>query len=149
MIILSKLADYGVIITTHLAQVAPGQVNAVHLADETRLPRATVSKVLKLLARAGIATAVRGAAGGYRLARPAQAISVADVIAAIDGNPAVTQCTSHEEHCTRLDFCTTKVHWSRINQAVERALDEISISAMVSPPSPFLEFAPKLENVSP
>jgi len=136
MVILSKLADYGVIIVTHLAETAPSQVNAVQLAAETRLPPATVSKVLKLLARAGIVSAVRGAAGGYRLARSAAQISVSDVVAAIDGAMAMTQCATTASPCDRLDFCPTRPHWHRINQAVERALDGISIHDMVahSPP---------------
>ena len=83
MIILSKLADYGVIVATHLASVAPTQVNAMHLAADTRLPQTTVAKVLKLLAKAGIVSAVRGAAGDYRLARQAGAISVAEIVPAL------------------------------------------------------------------
>ncbi len=60
-------------------------MTAAALAAETRLPRATVAKVLKTLAHAGIVTGARGAAGGYRLARPANQIALTDVIAAIDG----------------------------------------------------------------
>src|SRR5215471_12033777 len=84
MIILSKLADYGVIVATHLAAFPDRQVNASTVAAETRLPQATVAKLLKALAHAGLVTAARGAGGGYRLARSATAISVAEVVAAID-----------------------------------------------------------------
>src|SRR5262245_33156973 len=77
MIVLSKLADYGVIVATHLATHPERQINAAALASETRLPQATVAKVLKSLAHAGIVSALRGAAGGYRLARGPAAISVA------------------------------------------------------------------------
>src|SRR5258708_33451941 len=66
MIILSKLADYGVIVATHLAAHPDRQINAAALATETRLPQATVAKVLKSLAHAGIVAALRGATGGYR-----------------------------------------------------------------------------------
>jgi FeS assembly SUF system regulator len=146
MIILSKLADYGVIIATHLAET-PAQVNAVHLAAETRLPQATVAKVLKSLARAGIVSAVRGATGGYRLARPAQDITVAEVVAAIDGALALTQCTSSIGPCERHDFCPTQPHWHRINQAVERALEGITIGEMVGPRN-FMAPPPPVTNVS-
>src|SRR5579862_9674117 len=130
MIILSRLADYAVIVATHLAETAPAQANAVHVAEDTRLPQATVAKVLKLLARAGIVTAVRGAAGGYRLAKPAHEISVAEVVSAIDGAMALTQCIGVAGKgagaaCGRVDYCSTRPHWHRINQAVERALDGI------------------------
>src|SRR5205814_1461872 len=95
MIILSKLADYGVIVATHLATPPERQENAAAVAMATRLPQATVAKLLKALAHTGLVTATRGAAGGYRLARPAGAISVAEVVAAIDGDIGMTQCSLH------------------------------------------------------
>jgi FeS assembly SUF system regulator len=134
MIILSKLADYGVIVATHLAAAAPEQVNAMHLAADTRLPQTTVAKVLKLLAKAGIVTAVRGAAGGYRLARVPQQVSVAQIIAAIDGTFGMTQCTSTLGPCERLHFCPTRPHWHRINEAVGQALANVTLDEMTTGP---------------
>jgi FeS assembly SUF system regulator len=143
MIILSKLADYAVIIATHLAATAPAQVNAMHLAADTRLPPATVAKVLKLLARGGVVTAVRGAAGGYRLARPAHEVSIASVVSAIDGAPALTQCAAHVNPCDRVHFCPTRPHWQRINHAVEQALEGITLDEMaVQRHVPFADFVP-------
>jgi FeS assembly SUF system regulator len=133
MVILSKLADYGVILATHLAAAPERQMTAGALAEETRLPRATVAKLLKALAHAGIVAGARGAAGGYRLARPAAAISVAEVVAAIDGAIGVTQCTSHDPGCSRTDFCPTRPHWRRINDAVGTALAAITLAEMVPP----------------
>jgi FeS assembly SUF system regulator len=133
MIILSKLADYAVIIATQLAIGAEGQMTAAALAKEARLPRATVAKVLKALAHAGVVAGARGAAGGYRLARPAAAISVAEVVAAIDGAIGVTQCTSHGPSCERSEFCPTRSHWRRINQAVGAALSAVMLADMLPP----------------
>src|SRR5690349_4139661 len=99
MIILSKLADYGVIIATHLATGPERQVTASQVAQETRLPPATVAKVLKALAHAGVVIGTRGASGGYRLAREAERITVAEVVAAIDGDIGVTQCSVHAPAC--------------------------------------------------
>jgi FeS assembly SUF system regulator len=152
MIILSKLADYGVIVATHLAAAAPEQVNAMHLAAETRLPQTTVAKVLKLLAKAGIVTAVRGAAGGYRLARVPQLVSVAEIIAAIDGSFGMTQCTSTLGPCERLHFCPTRPHWHRINEAVGQALARVTLDEMSTAPllplhSPGLAAPPKFETI--
>jgi FeS assembly SUF system regulator len=130
MIILSKLADYGVIVATHLAVEPERQINAHVLAEETRLPPATVAKVLKSLAHAGIVAALRGAAGGYRLARPAREISVAEVVAAIDGAIGMTQCAVHEPRCERLDFCPTRPHWQRINAAISEALAAVTLAEM-------------------
>jgi FeS assembly SUF system regulator len=133
MIILSKLADYGVIVATHLAAEPERQLTAAALADEVRLPRATVSKILKSLAHAGLVTATRGAAGGYRLARAARLISVAEVVAAIDGDIGLTQCSVHVAECTRTDYCPTRPHWTAINRAVAEALAAVSLDAMLTP----------------
>jgi FeS assembly SUF system regulator len=138
MIILSKLADYAVIIATHLAIGTERQMTAATLAQEARLPRATVAKVLKALAHAGIVTGARGAAGGYRLARPASAIPISELVEAIDGAIGITQCTSHIPGCERSTFCPTRPHWHRINQAVGTALSAVTLADMVPP---FADFA--------
>ena len=133
MIILSKLADYGVIVATHLAAYPDRVVTAGVVAAETRLPAATVAKVLKALAHAGLVLATRGATGGYRLARGAAAISVAEVVAAIDGDIGLTQCSVHAEDCDRTTYCPTRPHWAAINRAVGAALEAISLDDMISP----------------
>jgi FeS assembly SUF system regulator len=133
MIILSKLADYGVIVATHLAIHSDRQANASQVAAETRLPPATVAKVLKALAHAEVATATRGASGGYRLARPAREVSVAEVVAAIDGDIGLTQCSVHVDECAHTNYCPTRPHWAAINRAVGEALAAVSLADMISP----------------
>jgi FeS assembly SUF system regulator len=133
MIILSKLADYGVIVASHLAAHPERQMTAGALASETLLPRATVAKVLKTLAHAGIVAGARGAQGGYRLAREASRISVADVVASIDGQIGVTQCSIHAPSCERTAFCPTRPHWRRINDIVGTALAAVTLAEMVPP----------------
>ena len=130
MIILSKLADYGVIIATQLAIDPARQMTAASLAEQTRLPRTTVAKVLKTLAHGGVVAGSRGASGGYRLARKPEAISVAEVVAAIEGEIGATQCTIHGPSCERTQFCSTKPHWQRINDAVGNALSAMSLAEM-------------------
>src|SRR5260370_38237623 len=95
MIILSKLADYGVIVATHLAAYPNRQLTAGTVATETRLPQATVAKLLKALAHAGLVTAARGAGGGDRLSRSAPSISVARGVASSDGDTGLTQRPVH------------------------------------------------------
>jgi FeS assembly SUF system regulator len=133
MIILSRLADYGVIVATHLAAHPERQVNAHALAAETRLPRATVAKVLRSLTHAGVVGAARGATGGYRLTRHPGAISIAEVVAAIDGAIGMTQCSVHEPACVRHNFCPTRPHWQRINSAVGEALATVTLAEMADP----------------
>ena len=138
MIILSKLADYGVIVAAHLAAHPERQATAAAVAAATRLPPATVAKLLKALAHAGLVTATRGAAGGYRLARLPGAITVAQVVAAIDGDIGMTQCSVHATDCDRTNYCPTRPHWAAINRAVGAALSAISLAEMIGP----LAFAP-------
>jgi FeS assembly SUF system regulator len=133
MIILSKLADYGVIVATHLAARPERQANAAAVAAATRLPPATVAKLLKALAHGGVVTATRGAAGGYRLARRPDAISVAEVVAAIDGDIGMTQCSVHADDCERTTYCPTRPHWAAINRAVGAALSAVSLEEMITP----------------
>jgi FeS assembly SUF system regulator len=144
MIILSKLADYGVIVATHLAIHPERQATAALIAAETRLPSATVAKVLKALAHAGLVLATRGATGGYRLARQATAISVAEVVAAIDGDIGLTQCSVHAADCDRINYCPTRPHWAAINHAVSAALEAITLDDMISP----FTFAPTAASAS-
>src|ERR1700740_2010464 len=133
MIILSKLADYGVIVATYLAAFPDRQVTAGTAALATQLPQATVAQLLKSLADAGLVTATRGASGGYRLARAAKAISVAEIVAAIDGDIGLTQCSVHVDECARTTYCPTRPHWAAINRAVGQALAAVSLDAMVTP----------------
>ncbi|HTV91071.1 MAG TPA: SUF system Fe-S cluster assembly regulator [Stellaceae bacterium] len=133
MIILSKLADYGVIVATHLAAHPGRQETATAIAAATRLPPATVAKLLKALAHAGLVAATRGAAGGYRLARLPSQISIAEVIAAIDGDIGMTQCAVHTNDCARTTWCPTRPHWAAINRAVGTALSAISLADMLLP----------------
>jgi len=138
MIILSKLADYGVIVASHLAADPDRQATAAAIAAATRLPPATVAKLLKALAHAGLVSATRGAAGGYRLARLPAAISVAQVVAAIDGDIGMTQCSVHAAECERTNYCPTRPHWAAINRAVGAALSAVSLDEMTGP----IAFAP-------
>src|SRR5271154_3451057 len=133
MIILSKLADYGVIVATHLAAHPDRQETAAAIATATRLPPATVAKLLKALAHAGLVSATRGAAGGYRLARLPAPISVSEVAAAIDGDIGMPQCSVHAVECERTNYCPTRPHWGRINRAVGAALSAISLDDMIGP----------------
>jgi FeS assembly SUF system regulator len=148
MIILSKLADYGVIVATHLAAYPERQLTAAAIAVDTRLSQATVAKVLKGLAHAGLVTSTRGATGGYRLARKATVISVAEVVAAIDGDIGLTQCSVHVAECARTTYCPTRPHWAAINRAVGEALAAVSLDAMITPAAfvprmPILPAAPE------
>lgn len=138
MLRISKLTDYGVVLATRMAGGAPGtRHHARELARETGLSEPTVSKVLKRLAQCGVVSSQRGSRGGYQLAQAPEAISVAEIITALEGPIAVTECAS-DVTCELEDRCEVRAPWQRISAAVNRALDAISLADMAQPAAPLL-----------
>jgi FeS assembly SUF system regulator len=138
MIKLSRLADYAVVLLTQMGSESKGVHNSLDLAVSTGLPVPTVSKVLANLVRQGVLLSVRGAKGGYRLAAAPERISVARIIAAIDGPIALTQCVDHTaEECSVEMLCPSRAGWHKINQAVERALAEVTLADLMGQPAMF------------
>ena len=130
MLRISKLTDYATVILAHLADDAGGVHTAVALAERSHVGVATVSKVLKELQRAGLVTSTRGAPGGYALARPAGAISAADIIDAVEGPVALTECVSHPGQCGLESSCRVGHSWQRVNAAIRRALGEVTLTQL-------------------
>jgi FeS assembly SUF system regulator len=140
MIRVTKLADYGVLLMTWFAwrkdRVTGDQARrtAPALAAETGLPAPTVSKLLRLLAKAGLLDSQRGPSGGYSLARDPVDISMAEIITAIEGPIALMECLSDESpDCDVESLCPTRTNWTRINHAIRKALDAISLDEMAHP----------------
>jgi FeS assembly SUF system regulator len=128
---LSKLADYGIVMMTNMARHPQRQYNAAEIAAESHIPLPTASKILKALARAGLLASHRGAKGGYGLAREAEAITVAQVIVALEGPIALTSCIEDGPgDCGIEALCPARANWQRINDAIRRALDEITMAEM-------------------
>ena len=134
MLRITKEADYGVML---LAAMAARREGAVHSAKEasawTGLPLPMVSKILRSLAREGLLTSHRGAAGGYSLDQRPDAITVADVIRALEGPIALVQCLTDPGACEQEACCPTRLNWNRISNVVERALEEVTVADMVPP----------------
>lgn len=138
MIRLSKLTDYAVLVMTSMVNRAGGVETATSLADRTGLPAPTVAKILKLLVKDGLMVSHRGAAGGYTLARTADAINVAQIITAIDGPIALTDCVEGGDTlCGVESLCPRRNHWEKVNRAVRTALEGVSLAEMAMPMPPF------------
>lgn len=135
MLRITRQTDYGIVLLTRFAVAPLGTVkNAPDLAAEGGLPAPMVSKILKLLARAGILASHRGAAGGYSLARPPQAISVAEIVTALEGPIAMTECLSGATAACAIEgSCPSRPNWARINHAIEHALRRVHLLDMVPP----------------
>jgi FeS assembly SUF system regulator len=130
---LSKLTDYGTVVMTVLARDPERLRNAADLAAEAHVAAPTVSKILKRLARAGLVASIRGAHGGYRLARTPDRITMANIISAIDGPVGLTDCAMHNGRCGIESRCHVRGNWLRINQAVTRALQGVTLAEMIEP----------------
>lgn len=128
------MTDYAVVLATHLATAA-GPHAARDLAVQTQIPEPTASKVLKKLARTGVVISQRGAKGGYALARSPEEIGVNEVIEAIEGPIAVTECSDEttDSLCEYETNCGVRANWQRINVAVHKALSEITLADMAFP----------------
>lgn len=133
MLRLSKLTDYGMVVMAALADAEDDTRNAADLAAATGVALPTVRKLLKRLNRGGLVNSARGARGGYRLARPADDISIADVIAALEGPVSLTECAAHDGLCSMESVCRLRGHWRVINDAIRDALADVSVADMNRP----------------
>src|SRR5262252_6314575 len=130
MLRITKLTDYAIVILTHVADEESSQQTARDLADRSRLPLPTVGKVLKTLAKAGLLVASRGKKGGYSLAKPSSEISVAEIIEAIEGPLALTECSESAGACELMSSCPVKANWQKISAIVRKALMNVSLDVL-------------------
>ncbi len=127
---LSNLADYAVVTMSAAARHCGGRrVSSAELAAETGLPVPTVQKIVSKLAAAGLLRSVRGAGGGLQLARPAAAITLADIVEAMEGPIALAQCVD-SERCDLDHTCSVKPHWPMVNAALRGALAGIPLTQL-------------------
>jgi FeS assembly SUF system regulator len=130
---LSNLADYAVVILAAAARKPDGRVNASLLAEETGVPLPTAQKLVGRLAAAGLVVSSRGTGGGFRLARHATEISLADIVEAVEGPIAMTACVEAGTHdCCVEHSCRVKPHWDAVNDAMRGALAGVSLEVLAS-----------------
>ena len=134
MLRISKLTDYGIMLLARFAaEPRDVQLSARGMAECTALPLPAVSKMLKQLAGAGLLESLRGAKGGYRLARTPEAITVAEIVHALEGPIALMECTAGPGHCEVEARCTVSEPWHRINRAVHDALSRVTLADLARP----------------
>ena len=135
MIRITKEADYGLILMLELARSAGQRRPAKALAISQGLPAPMASKILKQLNRDGLVESFRGVQGGYTLSRPSEEISIVEIIQALDGPIALTECTlGPEGDCHHESQCPTRGHWHWINAAISRTLAGIRLSDLLEAP---------------
>lgn len=130
MIRIGKLADYALLVTNHLVKSPDTLCTTEDLAKATGLPLATVRKLLKKLVDGDVIQSYRGIHGGYRLGVSADSVSVADVIRAVEGPIAITECAHHDNTCGLATNCDLKDNWSYVNRVVHMVLEHITLADM-------------------
>ena len=131
---LSHLADYAVVLMTAAARRPAGErLSATELSFETGVPLPTTQKLMGQLAACGLLSSARGAAGGFALARPAEAISLADIVEAVEGPIAMTVCSEGRTDCALDAHCRVKPHMGIVGMAVRGALGAVSLEQLCAP----------------
>lgn len=133
MLRVSRLTDYATVVMTGLAAQPTTVLSAVQIAEEARLELPTVSKLLKTLGHAGLVESFRGANGGYRLARAAETITLAQIVEAMEGPLSMTECSVSVGNCDHESYCSVRGNWQRINAVVARALRGMTLAEMLEP----------------
>ena len=134
MIRLTNLADYAVVVMAAAAREPAVKLSAARVAELTGIPSPTVAKLMGTLARSGLLAASRGVSGGFTLARDPSAISVAEIVEAVDGPIALTSCAGGDVNdCAMEGHCAIRGHWGPINQAVRGALVAVKLADLVQP----------------
>lgn len=133
MLRISRLTDYATIVMTCLASDPEAVHSTARVAECAHLELPTVSKLMKRLVHAGLVESFRGASGGYRLARPAALISLAQIVEALEGPLGMTQCSISPGRCEREAYCGVRGSWLRINRAVVDALQAVSLCDLMRP----------------
>ena len=108
-------------------------VSISSIAAREQISESYLEQLVAKLRKAGLVTSIRGAGGGYKLARPAQEISVGDILRALEGNLEAVKCAGldAEKGCEEADFCVTKYVWQKINESITQAVDEIKLPQLV------------------
>jgi FeS assembly SUF system regulator len=132
---LTHLADYAVVLMTAAARrPASARLSATELAAETGVPLPTAQKLMGQLVASGLLSSVRGAGGGFTLAKPGSEISLAEIVEAVEGPIAMTVCSGHEgvSDCALDAHCRVKPHMSIISNTVRGALGAVSLQSLAS-----------------
>jgi Rrf2 family protein len=118
---ISRKIDYGVRAMIYLSSIASDAIVPFReIAHQMDIPEDFLAKILKTLVDQGLVKSMRGPHGGYALARPPDAISVLDVIEAVEGPVALNVCLDGDDACGRSSCCTMVSIW---RQGQERMLD--------------------------
>lgn len=132
MVRISKLTDYGIVIMVCIAGYPARVFQTREISESTGIAKPTVSKLLKKLMQHQWLSSHRGTHGGYSLACTPNTLTIADLVSALEGPIAITECNLGHSYCATETQCTVKTSWQRINQAITTALQAVKLSDLVN-----------------
>jgi len=133
---INRLTDYSTVVMCYLAEEPKKIHNAQDITEHTHIAKPTVSKILKMLAKANLLLSHRGANGGYQLASAPENISVAQIVTAIEGIVGLTECSMAQSNCNIQDSCHIRGNWRHISHIVQQMLQNISLADLAKPMLP-------------
>ncbi|MDF1565540.1 MAG: SUF system Fe-S cluster assembly regulator [Deltaproteobacteria bacterium] len=133
MLRVTKLTDYAIVVASALARDPRAFHRASEVAQAAAVPEPTVRKVLRLLVQGEVAQSTRGVKGGYRLSRAPREIDLAQIVAAVEGPIAMTDCCTEDVGCEQESGCQLRPNWQMINDAIQSALASINLEQMNAP----------------
>ena len=131
---LSTKGRYGLRALIDLAGYSTdGPVSIVSISERQEISERYLEQLMSLMKKAGLVKSIRGAGGGYVLARDPGDISVGDILRALEGNLDPVDCAGldPEGNCDISDSCVTKYVWKRINESINRTVDEIRLDQLI------------------
>ena len=129
---ITKLTDYGVVIMAFMANAPTRLFQSREIAEQVAVAQPTVAKLLKRLTQHKLLISHRGANGGYHLAQAPEKITIADLINALEGPIAITECNMGHDYCATANLCAVKGPWLKINQIITNTLQSITLSELVN-----------------
>lgn len=135
MLKLTKRTEYGLIAMLHLADREGEVVSVREIGDRYPIPRRILAETVKELSRSGLLESQRGASGGYWLARPAETISVGEVVTALEGAPALTSCqdlavSGADGSCDVQPMCPIRSPLQRLREGIWRLLQGTTLRSL-------------------
>ena len=129
---LSTKGRYGLRALIDLALYSENETVSIQsIARRQNISDSYLEQLMRKLRSAGLIVSVRGAQGGYKLARPANEISVGDVLRTLEGSLEAVTCGGEDNSCQGADLCVTKFVWERINSSIRDTVDSIKLSQLV------------------
>ena len=130
---LSTKGRYGLRALIDLAQYGEKEAVSIQsISARQQISDSYLEQLVRKLKKAGLVTSLRGSQGGYRLAKPAEEISVGDVLRALEGSIEAVSCQEGENpSCVGKDLCVARYVWQKVNKSIQETVDSIMISQLV------------------